>query len=276
MEIPRDFVVFDTETTGMPPGARLVEIGAIKVRGHSIVDRFERLIFPEQPIPERVIAIHGISDSAVENADSATEVLPEFFNWIGKTPLIGHNVPFDATMLAAECLRLGIAPPDNPTYCTLTASRRLLQRRSHSLQNLAAEFRLESGRSHRASDDAETTLQLLWKLQEVSGSNFRFHYLGRGKPLAKFMPSQPELPTSKHDLDDAARNGLAVDIHYRLASGNMIQARVSPRYFYRQRNSIVMEAYCHLAGFYKAYRLERIQAIYPCPDAPPPLVRRGF
>jgi DNA polymerase III epsilon subunit family exonuclease len=276
MDIPRDFVVFDTETTGMPPGARLVEIGAIKVRGNAIVDRFERLIFPEQPIPVRVIEIHGINDAAVANADSAADVLPEFFEWIGKTPLIGHNVPFDATMLAAECLRLGISAPNNPTYCTLSASRRLLQRRSHSLQNLAIEFSLDSGRSHRASDDAETTLQLLWKLQEVSGSNFRFHYLGRGKPLAKFIPTPPELPSSKHDLNDAAQTGQAVDIHYRLASGNMIRSRVSPRYFYQQRNSIVMEAYCHMAGFYKTYRLERIQATFPCPDAPYPQVRRSF
>ncbi len=276
MEFPRDFVVFDTETTGMPPGARLVEIGAVKVRGHSIVDRFDRLIFPEQPIPERVIAIHGINDQAVEDAAPATEVLPEFFRWIGQTPLIGHNVPFDATMLAAECLRLGIAPPDNATFCTLSASRRLLRRRSHSLQNLAAEFRLDSGRSHRASDDAETTLQLLWKLQEVSGSDFRFRYLGRGKPLAQFTPNPPRLPSSKRDLDAAAESGEAVDIHYRLANGNMIQSRVSPRFFYRQRDGIVMEAYCHIAGFYKSYRLERIQAVYPCPDAPPPRVRRSF
>lgn len=276
MEFPRDFVVFDTETTGMPPGARLVEIGAVKVRGHSIVDRFEQLIFPEQPIPERVIEIHGISDAAVEDAAPALEVLPEFFRWIGKTPLIGHNVPFDATMLAAECTRLGLPAPENPTYCTLSASRRLLQRRSHSLQNLASEFRLDSGRSHRASDDAETTLQLLWKLIEVSGSNFRFRYLGRGKPLSQFAPQPPQLPSSKRELESAAQMGEAVDIHYRLASGNMIQSRISPRFFYRQRNNIVMEAYCHIAGFYKNYRLERIQAVHPCPDAPPPLVRRGF
>ena len=185
MEFPRDFVVFDTETTGMPPGARLVEIGAIKVRGHSIVDRFERLIFPEQPIPERVIAIHGISDQAVEAAATASEVLPEFFQWIGKFPLIGHNVSFDASMLAVECLRLGMTAPENPTFCTLSASRRLLQRRSHSLQNLATEFRLVSGRSHRASDDAETTLQLLWKLQEIEADCIGIGFAIRGVTIVK-------------------------------------------------------------------------------------------
>ncbi|MBC8404803.1 MAG: 3'-5' exoribonuclease [Planctomycetes bacterium] len=276
MEFPRDFVVFDTETTGMPPGARLVEIGAIKVRGHSIVDRFERLIFPEQPIPERVIAIHGISDQAVEAAATASEVLPEFFQWIGKFPLIGHNVSFDASMLAVECLRLGMTAPENPTFCTLSASRRLLQRRSHSLQNLATEFRLVSGRSHRASDDAETTLQLLWKLQEISGSAFRFRYLGRGKPLMQFTPIQPQLPNSKQYLQQATIGAEAAEIHYRLANGNMIQARVTPRYFYQSQSHIVMEAYCHMAGYYKSYRLERIQAVYPCPDAPAPHVRRSF
>ena len=51
------FVVFDTETSGMPPGGRLVEIGAIRVRGGHVVDRYQRLVFPEGPIPEQVIAI---------------------------------------------------------------------------------------------------------------------------------------------------------------------------------------------------------------------------
>jgi len=46
VSLPREFVVFDTETTGMPPGARLVEIGGLKIRGNNVVDRFERLVNP--------------------------------------------------------------------------------------------------------------------------------------------------------------------------------------------------------------------------------------
>jgi len=276
MGMPREFVVFDTETTGMPPGARLIEIGAVRVRGHSVIDRFQELIFPEQPIPERVIAVHGIHDEAVRESKPASEVLPRFFTWLGGTSLIGHNVSFDAAMLASECLRLGISAPENRTYCTLKAARILLKRRSHSLQNLAQEFRFQTGRSHRASDDAETTLQLLWKLQEIGGTQFRFQQLGSGLPVEHYSPQTPKIPQSKKSLIQAACLGEAVDMHYRLANGHMVETRVSPRYFFQRRDGVIMEAFCHISHFYKNYRLERIQAAFPCPDTSAPKVRRDF
>jgi DNA polymerase III epsilon subunit family exonuclease len=274
MGLPRDFVVFDTETTGMPPGARLVEIGALRVRGASILARFERLVFPEMPIPERVVAVHGIHDQTVASAPTAAEVLPEFFSWIGELPLVGHNVSFDASMLAGECVRIGLALPENPTYCTLGAARSILRRRSHSLENLARDFSLPNNRFHRAADDAETTLHLLWKLQEIAGPAFHVRQLGSGAPVSSFIPRPTQLPESRALLADAAQTMQAVDLHYRTAQGRTLQLTVTPRFFYRSRNNIVMEALCHLSGHYKTYRLERVLAAHPCPEARSMKVRR--
>jgi DNA polymerase III epsilon subunit family exonuclease len=274
MGLPRDFVVFDTETTGMPPGARLVEIGAIRVRGASVTERYQQLIYPEMPIPDRVVAVHGINDQEVADAATAEEVLPDFFTWIGDLPLFGHNVSFDASMLAGECARIGLKPPQNPTFCTLGAARSILRRRSHSLENLAKDFSLPNQRFHRAADDAETTLHLLWKLQEVAGPAFHMRQLGKGAPVSSFAPRPARLPESRSLLVEAAQGGVPVDLHYRTAHGRTLQLTVTPRYFYRSRNSIVMEALCHLAGHYKTYQLERILAAHPCPDARTIEVRR--
>jgi DNA polymerase III epsilon subunit family exonuclease len=274
MGLPREFVVFDTETTGMPPGARLVELGAIKVRGDQIVERFQELIFPELPIPPKTTEIHGLSDQDVARSRTAADVVPKFLDWIGKLPLFGHNVSFDATMLACECGRLAISPPENATYCTLSASRSLLRRRSNSLSNLAIEFGIDTGRAHRASDDAETTLQLLWKLIEIAGKGFKMDQLGSGASVASFAPGPVRLVGSKAHLWDAAQTSHAVDLHYRNANGYLMQARVTPRFFFPSRNSAVMEALCHSDGHYKNYRIERIQAVHPCPDAPTVRVRR--
>ncbi|MCH2111926.1 MAG: 3'-5' exonuclease [Planctomycetes bacterium] len=185
MADPREFIVFDTETTGMPPGARLVEIGAIKVRGESVIDRFDSLVNPQIPIPSQVVSVHGISDEDVQDAPHAREVLLKFADWAGKLPLLGHNVAFDAAMLATESLRAGLSLPKNPTYCTLQSARRFLRRKSHSLENLVRDLDLPTAEHHRASSDALHTLHVLWRIQEVASCRA---VLKKGRAVHEFAP----------------------------------------------------------------------------------------
>jgi DNA polymerase III epsilon subunit family exonuclease len=272
--IGREFVVFDTETTGMPPGGRLVEIGALKVRGDAVVERFERLVFPEGPIPPEVTAIHGITDAMVADADDARIVVKDFLAWMGAAPLLGHNVSFDAAMLAAECRRFGLTLPDNPTWCTLRAARGLLKGRSHSLESLVLELGLPPARHHRALDDAQHTLNLWWRLREVGGTGGRGSDAARGKNLSHFAPEEPRLAERDEMLREASLMGEAVDLSYRLASGRLSALRVTPRLFFRRGGHLWMEALCHDACFYKTYRLDRVAGARSCPDAAPVAPRR--
>lgn len=274
MALPREFVVFDTETTGMPPGARLLEIGALKIRGHHVVDRFECLVYPESPIPSSVIRIHGIDDKLVQDAPTADQVLPEFLKWIGKAPLVGHNVRFDAAVLAAEAARYGIGLPPNPTFCTLLASRKLLKRRSHALEALVQELGLPSATHHRALADAEHTLNLMRKMEMMFGGEFRTSTMGHGRTLDTF-----ELETLPHDeqtgiLQQAVDLGIPVQMTYRLRSGSVFQTLVTPRFLYGSSRRQWMEGLCHEAGFYKSYRLDRVLQVHPEPEAPPATARR--
>ncbi|RPJ07014.1 MAG: 3'-5' exonuclease, partial [Deltaproteobacteria bacterium] len=52
----------DTETTGLDDQAEIVEIAVLNSAGEPV---FESLIRPQQPIPPRVITIHGITDTMV-------------------------------------------------------------------------------------------------------------------------------------------------------------------------------------------------------------------
>lgn len=274
MGIGREFVVFDTETTGMPPGGRLVEIGAIKVRGDAVVDRFERLVFPEGPIPPGVIEIHGITDAMVAEAPDARAVVSDFLAWIGNAPLLGHNVSFDAAILAAECRRFGLNLPDNSTWCTLRAARGLLKRKSHSLQSLVTELGLPPADHHRAMADAQHTLNLWWRLCEVGSVAGRGSDAARGKNLSQYTPEEPRLAERDEMLRDASLMGEAVDLSYRLATGRLSALRVSPRLFYRSGGHLWMEALCHDACYYKSYRLDRVAGARPSPDAAPVEPRR--
>jgi len=274
MDVPRQYVVLDTETTGMPPGARLVEIGALLVRGRSILDRFHSLVHPEMPIPAQVTEVHGIDDRMVADAPAAEEVLPAFLEWTRGLPLVAHNAGFDAAILAAECVRLGFPVPHNPVLCTLQASRKVLRRRSHTLESLVRDLDLPAGLHHRAVEDAEHALRLLWHLLDRVPEAMRRSTLGSGRPLSSFAPEPPELPPGRQVLLDAAAAGDALDIHYRLRDRRLVPLRITPRFLYRRREGVMLEALCHQAGHYKHYRVERIVAARPCPDAPPPRLRR--
>ena len=274
MGLPREFVVFDTETTGMPPGARLVEIGALKVRGQHVVDRFEALVYPECPIPPAVIRIHGIQDRDVNDAETAETVLPAFLKWVGKAPLVGHNVRFDATMLAAEAARYGVSLSDNATLCTLKASRRLLKRRSHALQSLVEELGLPAAAHHRALADAEHTLNLMFKMEMMFGKEFRTSSMSTGIALNAHTLEPPAAGPQTDILQQAISQGIPVQITYRLRAGNVFRTLVSPRLLYRSSRQSWMEALCHEAGFYKSYRLDRVLGVQAEPDAPPASPRR--
>ncbi len=274
MGLPREFVVFDTETTGAPPSARLVEIGALKIRGRTVVERFEALIFPECPIPPEVIRVHGIRDEDVADSPTAAEVVPRFLDWCDGRPLVAHNASFDASMLAAECARLGLATPANRILCTLRASRKLLQRRSHSLENLVRDLGLPPAQHHRALDDATHAYHLMLHLLEAAPGEDGEGAFGGGRGLDSYAPDRPRLGGQKQILGDAAENGETVEIHYMLRDQRVIPLRVTPRFLFRRGSSSVMEALCHLDHFYKSYRIDRIVRAHPCPDAPPVEVRR--
>ncbi|MBL7008183.1 MAG: 3'-5' exonuclease [Planctomycetes bacterium] len=275
MGLPRDFVVFDTETTGAPPGARLVEVGALKVRGRTVVERFEALIFPECPIPPEVVRIHGITDRDVAGAETAAEVLPRFLAWCGERPLVAHNASFDAAMVATECARLGLPTPSNRILCTLRASRRLLQRRSHSLVNLVKDLGLPPAQHHRALDDATHAYHLMLHLLEAAPGEAGEHAFGGGRTLDSYAPDPPRLSGRREVLREAALNNEVLDIHYMLQDQRVIPLRVSPRFFFRRGTSLVMEALCHFDHHYKSYRVDRVVRAHPCPGAPPGSVRRS-
>ncbi|MEC9492161.1 3'-5' exonuclease [Flexistipes sp.] len=95
-----EFTVFDTETTGLSPykGAKLVEIGAVKVRKGLNLDlssTFTRLINPKIRIPYSAYKIHKISNEKVIHAPDISEVLPEFAEFTENSVVVAHNAKFD-------------------------------------------------------------------------------------------------------------------------------------------------------------------------------------
>jgi DNA polymerase III epsilon subunit family exonuclease len=197
-----DFVVVDVEATGAKtPPNRLIELGAYRVRGGRIVDKFLSLVNPEIPIPRFVMALTGISNEMVKSAPMFAEVAPRWLDFVSDSVLVAHNAAFDTSFLNHEISR--VYPGHrmlNPHLCTVRLSRRVLSDlNNHRLDTIANHFSIPIISRHRAGSDALATaeifLLLLSKLQEEHGvkdlaaaRNFQFTEL---KPTVEGAPLIP-------------------------------------------------------------------------------------
>src|ERR1044072_561084 len=171
-----DFVVVDVEATGAKtPPIRLIELGAYRIRGGCIVDKFLSLVNPEIPIPRFVASLTGISNDMVKNAPVFADLAPQWLDFVSDSVLVAHNAPFDTSFLNHEISR--VYPGHrmvNPHLCTVRLSRRAMPDLSnHRLQTIASHFAIPIASRHRAGSDALATAEifilLITELEEAHG-----------------------------------------------------------------------------------------------------------
>ncbi|MFB6280109.1 MAG: DEDD exonuclease domain-containing protein [Salinibacter sp.] len=157
------FVVTDVETTGTSADeGRILEIGAVKVRDGTVVDRYQHLVNPEQAVPGRITKLTGITTGMVFEAPPVGDVLPEYLEFLGGGILVAHNLTFDQSFLNAELERTGRDPLSNETLCTVRLARRLLPGLdSKGLSRLTQFYDIDVDGRHRALGDAEATSLVL-------------------------------------------------------------------------------------------------------------------
>src|ERR1041384_6062479 len=171
-----EFVVVDVEATGAKtPPNRLIELGAYRIRGGRIVDKFLSLVNPEIPIPRLVASLTGISNDMVRSAPVFAEVAPQWLDFVSDSVLVAHNAPFDTSFLNHEISRVyANHRMVNPHLCTVRLSRRVFPDLSnHRLDTIASHFSIPIVSRHRAGSDALATaeifLLLLTQLEETHG-----------------------------------------------------------------------------------------------------------
>ena len=158
------FCVIDLETTGMGPGARITEIGAVKVRGGEVLGTFQTLINPGVPIPGFITRLTGITNSAVARAPRLGEVFPSLIEFARGCVMVAHNAGFDMGFILRASKSLGYEWPSTTVIDTVSLARRIIPRhevRNYQLSTLSSYFSTSTSPTHRALDDVEATVDLL-------------------------------------------------------------------------------------------------------------------
>lgn len=161
-------VVLDTETTGLDvAGDRIVSIGAVRLQGARILRHLtlDRLVNPEQPIPARSTAVHGISTAMVAGAPRIAEVLPSVAEFLAGSVVVGHCIGFDLKMLEREAARAGVAWIRPASLCTMRLAGALFSEADElSLDALAERLGIPVRGRHTALGDALVTAEVYVRL----------------------------------------------------------------------------------------------------------------
>jgi len=165
------YVVVDTETTGLGPDARIVEIAIVGFEKGEIVSSWSTLLCPAgldagKPDVQKALAVNGLSVADLGHKQFP-EVAYDVYGRLNKEVIVGHNLDFDKRMIRQEWGRL--LPPitdKRPApildVCTLLCDfclRPGVMRRN--LDAACSRWTVDRGKSHRALSDAIAAGRLL-------------------------------------------------------------------------------------------------------------------
>jgi len=155
------YAIVDIETTGGYAAANgITEISIHIFDGEKVVEKFETLINPGQPIPRYIQAFTGIDDTMVADAPKFKEVAAKVHSLLQDKIFIAHNVNFDYSFIKAHLNASGFDLNVNK-LCTVRLSRKIFPGfPSYSLGNLCRSLGITILERHRAGGDTEATVKV--------------------------------------------------------------------------------------------------------------------
>ncbi len=164
-----DYVVVDIETTGLSPTFnKIIEIAAIKVSNGKIVDKFQKLVNPDEKINYYITNLTGITNDMVKNKDKINVVINEFKDFLGNSTIVGHNVNFDINFLYDNLYNTNKEYLTNNYVDTMYVSKKVIPGlTSYKLESITSYLNVDYTGAHRALNDCMFTYKCYEKMKEM-------------------------------------------------------------------------------------------------------------
>lgn len=162
-----EFVLFDTETTGLNTfHDDILEVAASIWDKDGLKGSFQELIYVNpNKISQEAWNVHQIPKEHIEQARQPEEVFKDFMDFCQNRPLVAHNIKFDFPMLNSNLIRNGFTPYANDEVaCSLIYAKDKLM--PGKLSELARHYGVptEQKALHRALYDVEVLANVLQKM----------------------------------------------------------------------------------------------------------------
>lgn len=164
-----NYLILDTETTGLGRYAEIIELAIIDTKGQVL---YESLFKPTQPIPTEATEIHGITDEMVKDCPDFGSEWEQIWEVIKNKTLLIYNADFDTSMLYRTLERHGITLEDGfrfDSFCIMEFYQAFKDYRYWTkLEHACDEMGIEIEQNHRAADDCRMVLELIKAIAKVS------------------------------------------------------------------------------------------------------------
>ncbi|MFG2468688.1 exonuclease domain-containing protein [Streptomyces canus] len=237
------WAAFDLETTGVDVETDRIVTAAVDARGGSFPhEADEWLADPGIEIPAEATAVHKITtEYAREHGESARAVVERVADTLASeivnrgSIVVGHNVPFDLTLLDRECRRYGLPTlverlGDAPLYVidTRVLDQRAVPFRKRVNENQGARQLItlaqfygvpwEDDKAHGCSYDAVVAAQVARRiaaLAHMRRADWPEHV--RAERRVSFMPFRDLTPAELHaaQIEWAAEQAAGLQKHFR-------------------------------------------------------------
>ena len=250
-------VVFDIETTGFgPKNCRIIEIGAVKVMGGRIIDKFSAFVNPKQSIPEEITRLTSITQDMVINEPEIDVILPAFLEFCKGCFLVAHNASFDTSFIFENMKRLGLNG-DFTIADTVTMSRVLLPGlKNYKLDTVAERLGITLEHHHRAVDDAGCTAEIYIKLCELAVTKYGNELLGNFNTNEGFDSDTIKKMGTDHIII-LAKNDIGRINLYKLVSMSHLKyfqrrPRIPKSLLVANREGLIIGSACEAGELYQA------------------------
>jgi len=184
LQLPDNYVVLDTETTGLPDENGLPDIitlGITRVKDREIVDAIEFSIRPRQNISKEAESVHGISNQQASLFETFESQWPKIEDYLNNQLVVIHNASFDWPILLDHVRRYALQQPKvKGLFCSQKAATPWAQaknlecsHRGPSLNVLtkilhAEDLRARTNGIHGAKVDSQQTALVVEELKRMA------------------------------------------------------------------------------------------------------------
>ncbi|HXH29816.1 MAG TPA: 3'-5' exonuclease [Bacteriovoracaceae bacterium] len=174
---PKGLVAVDLETTGLSPLVdKIIEIAAVKITTEGVVTSYHQLINPLIEIPAFTIQFHGLTNDHLTEAPTIKKPLKEFWEFVGRHPMIAHNSTFDLGYLIKSSHDFQIEFPPLDIYDSCRYLRAVYKKTettaplNFKLSTLSKFFGIELNH-HVAMEDTLACLKIMARAADLAADH---------------------------------------------------------------------------------------------------------
>lgn len=208
-------VVFDTETTGIGKGHRIIEIGCVEIIDRVITGKhLHHYVNPKRSIDQAAYNVHGISGKILKDKPLFHQVSDEIIDFISGSVMIAHNASFDQRFWDLEFELAGKLNIES--YCdqlidSLKIARERYPGKKNNLDALCKRLNIDnsSRKMHGALMDARILAEVYLAMTSEQVEIKLFKNNAQPEPIIRVYSSISSLLTvilaTKEEVDEHER-----------------------------------------------------------------------